>query len=125
MDHHAAKQDYQQLTGKGWVLRDTDDTDGWRKAIRARARNDRLRVRTGVSRQMPSRAWAALVDRPPPTHEEMREAAGKLDAYLESFGEASPPRVASSPGRGRRELIRAPRKRPARGVRSAMAAARR
>jgi hypothetical protein len=84
VDHHAATRDYLRLIGEGSVIRDTDDTDGWRKAIRARARADRLRV--GVSRQMPSRAWAALLDSPPPTPDEMRNAAAKLDAYLVGLG---------------------------------------
>jgi hypothetical protein len=87
MEHHAAKRDYLTLLGEGSVIRDTDDTDGWRKAIRGRARADRLRVRTGVARQMPSRAYAVLIDSPPPTDEEMREAAEKLDAYLDSLTE--------------------------------------
>ena len=67
------------------MIRDSDDPDGWRKTIRGRARADRLRVRTGVFRQMPSRAGAVLLDRPPPTPEETREAAALLDAYLDSL----------------------------------------
>jgi hypothetical protein len=35
---------------------------------------------------MPSRAWAALLDSPPPTPEEMSEAVRKLDAYLDGLG---------------------------------------
>jgi hypothetical protein len=40
-----------------------------------------------VSEGGSSRAYAVLIDSPPPTDEEMREAAEKLDAYLDSLME--------------------------------------
>jgi len=81
VDHHAAKREYLRLIGDGSVIRDTDDTDGWRIPIRARALADRL----SVPLQMSSRAWAADLDGRPATPEEMREPAVKLDSYLDSL----------------------------------------
>ncbi len=54
-------EDYRRLLRKGSVIRGLEprEHEPWRRGIRAKARADRLRIRTGSMRRA---AWAALED---------------------------------------------------------------
>lgn len=56
----ALGSDYDELLRMGHVVRRVDDPAAWRKAIKAKARADRIRVRTGLSATDPDVAWAYL-----------------------------------------------------------------
>jgi hypothetical protein len=50
--------DYAQLLIRGEVVARSDDPSGWRREMRANARLDRLKIRTGRSDRDPYVAWA-------------------------------------------------------------------
>lgn len=52
--------DYEELLRRGSVSRRVDDVGGWRATMRAKARQDRLEVRTGVAARDAQVAWALL-----------------------------------------------------------------
>lgn len=57
----ACRGDYGEVLANGHVVRWLDDKDAWRAGIRAQARADRIKVRTGAGDHG---VWALLVRRP-------------------------------------------------------------
>ena len=53
--------DYDELLRFGSITRQVDDPDAWRRTLKAKARADKLHVRTGALNDRT--AWAALIDR--------------------------------------------------------------
>jgi hypothetical protein len=52
--------DYEELLKRGSVSRRVEDVDAWRVTMRAKARQDRLKVRTGVADHDAQVVWALL-----------------------------------------------------------------
>ena len=52
--------DYEELLKRGSVSRRVDDVDAWRATMRTKAREDRLKVRTGMAARDAQVAWALL-----------------------------------------------------------------
>jgi hypothetical protein len=84
--------DYDELLRAGNVTARPDDPDAWRADIRARARADKLRVRTGTADSDPSVVWAYLAHldsrewteaEEKLAHAHMRVASGAFDTATE------------------------------------------
>lgn len=54
----ASGSDYDELLRMGNVIRRVEDPAEWRREIKAKARADRIRVRTGLSARGPNIVWA-------------------------------------------------------------------
>jgi hypothetical protein len=63
-DEDDVARDYLRLLRRGSVVRRLalSQHDGWRRAIRRRARADELRVRTWSRDEVPATVWAVLED---------------------------------------------------------------
>lgn len=86
----AAGSDYDELLRMGHVVRAPEDIPEWRKVIRAKARADRVKIRTGRSARDPTVVWAIL-KRPNEgalTEEEQEERIRHLNAVEEAFQRA-------------------------------------
>lgn len=82
--------DYDELLRMGHVARAPDDIDEWRKAMRAKARADRVKIRTGRSARDPTIVWAYLkhLDDRRLTEREQGSAARHIHAVSEAFERA-------------------------------------
>lgn len=82
---------YDELLRTGNVIARVHDTKGWRDEIKAKARADKIKVRTGVALHDEHVAWAYLehLERREPTREEGRQSANQLDAVREAFERAA------------------------------------
>ena len=83
--------DYDELLREGHVVRRVDDAVAWREAIRAQARADRIKVRTGLSSSDAGVAWAYLkhLDDKELTDQEVGSASQHVTAVQEAFERAS------------------------------------
>lgn len=87
-----AGSDYDELLRMGHVARRPADIPEWRSRIRAQARVDRIKVRTGVSTRDPTIVWAYLkhLDSRTVTEAEDRSMSRHLRAVEEGFERARP-----------------------------------
>ena len=97
MEHEAeyeklVRQDsyYDELLRMGHVVRRVPDTKVWRDEIKAKARADKIRVRTGLSHQDEHVAWAYLkhLDDRVRSGDRNPRLADHLDAVQEAFERA-------------------------------------
>ena len=72
-DRRAVAEDYQELLGRGFLVRRYSNVPGWMSALRAEARADLLRVETSVSPLNGNLGWALL--RRAADHDRMAETA--------------------------------------------------
>jgi hypothetical protein len=81
---------YDDLLRMGHVTRRADDPATWRDEIKAQARADRIRVRTGVSAGDPEVAWAYLkhLDERTVDDDELERMARHLAAVHDAFARA-------------------------------------
>lgn len=82
---------YDELLRMGHVVARVADPKGWREQIKAKARADKIKVRTGTSARDDRLAWAYLehLERRPVTAEEARGVADQLEAVPEALDRAS------------------------------------
>lgn len=80
--------DYDELLRQGYIAVRTQDPEAWRAEIKAKARADKIKVRTGAGS---SDAWAYLkkLDDQEASYEVMRAAMERIDVVQEAFGRAS------------------------------------
>jgi hypothetical protein len=72
-DRQAITDDYQELLGRGYVVRRYSNALGWMSALSAEARADCLRVQTSISPLNRNLVWALL--RRTTTDDRMAETA--------------------------------------------------
>jgi hypothetical protein len=82
--------DYDELLRMGHVAARVEDTKAWRDDIKAKARADKIRVRTGLSNHDPNIVWAYLkhLDDREMSDEQGRMAVNHLDAVQQAFERA-------------------------------------
>lgn len=82
---------YDELLRMGHVVRRVDDPGKWRREIKAKARTDRIKVRTGLSARDPHVAWAYLthLDDRRADHAAFDETVRHRKAVEEAFSRAS------------------------------------
>lgn len=78
--------DYDELLRFGSITRQVDDPDAWRSTLKAKARADRLRIRTGALNDQT--AWAALTDRATGV-DDLRLAFARVDVQEEAEARAT------------------------------------
>jgi hypothetical protein len=97
MEHEAeyerlvrAGSHYDELLRMGHVVARVADTKAWRDEIKAKARADKIKVRTGLSNQDEHVAWAYLkhLDDKHMSDDDNRRVADHLDAVQEAFARA-------------------------------------
>lgn len=81
---------YDELLRMGHVVARVPDTKAWREAIKAKARADKIKVRTGLSNQDEHVAWAYLqhLDDRDERKDDTRRLADHLDSVQEAFERA-------------------------------------
>jgi hypothetical protein len=81
--------DYDELLRADYVVRRPDDVEEWRRDMRAQARSDKLRIRTGVAEGDDSTAWA-LLHRPERDmdDQEMADFRSRQDTVREAMSRA-------------------------------------
>lgn len=98
MDHEAEYEklisqtdSYDELLRMGHVVARVAEPEHWREQIKAKARADKIKVRTGVSSRDDRLAWAYLehLERKPVTGEEAHRVADQLEAVPEALDRAS------------------------------------
>lgn len=79
--------DYDELLRNGYVAVWTDDPEGWRAAIRANARADKIKVRTGAGS---NDAWAYLkvLDEREASLDELGVAMRQMEVVEDAFQRA-------------------------------------
>jgi len=82
--------DYDELLRMGFVVARADDADGWRRTLKAEARADKIRVRTGTADSDDHVVWAYLkhLDQQQIPHEELHERCRRGDAIREAMSRA-------------------------------------
>lgn len=80
--------DYDELLRNGYVAVWSDDPEGWRAAIKANARADKIKVRTGAGS---NDAWAYLkvLDEREASLDELRVAMRQMEVVEDAFQRAS------------------------------------
>jgi hypothetical protein len=83
----AVGSDYDELLRMGHVARRPEDIHEWRSRIRAQARVDRIKVRTGISTRDPTVVWAYLkhLDHQELTETQQDSMSRHLTAVEEAF----------------------------------------
>jgi hypothetical protein len=83
--------DYDELLRMGHVIRRVENPPGWRDEIKAKARADRIRVRTGLSNSASKVVWAYLkhLDERTVGDDEFQETGRHVAAVEEAFARAS------------------------------------
>jgi hypothetical protein len=79
--------DYDELLRSGFVIVQSDDPDSWRKNLKAEARADKIRVRTGIADADDQVVWAYLkrLDEHPLSDDELDERYRHIDAVQEAM----------------------------------------